>query len=343
MPASTRILSLFTAFAFLASPGFAEEPRVPGLLTTTEDEALYGVSVMWKEPDGSSEVLTELVPGAKLTVYPEDSPEGWWAVEQVDGDSQVRGFVPRSFVKLDAGPFLDVPKSHWAAPALKRLKASGALTGYDGDQFRGSQAFSRFEMAVLLDRYMGRLKKARERIEDQIAKIPLQTHLGGHDSKVLDDVIQNLERLSREEKQLRGMMENLHDRVESNEKRLDGMHDQVASVVHHDGEQDRRLDELARTASRLTAEVSALRSMGKTYARASGSATPGKQITSSLAVNIVKVKELVQRAESLEAKVSALEARDRLAQLLQREERGRAERSTMFAGREDSSHQPGRM
>jgi chromosome segregation ATPase len=279
-----------------------------------------------------------------VTVFPDDSPEGWWSIEQVDGETSLRGFVPRSFVKLNTGPFLDVPGDHWAAPALKRLKSSGALTGYEGDRFRGSQAFSRFEMAVLLDRYMDRLKGARERIEDQIAKIPMQTHLGGHDSKTLDEVIQNLERLSREEKQLRGLMENLHGRVEANEQRLDSMHDEVASVVHHDSQQDRRLDELARTASKLTAEVSALRSMGKTYARSSGNGSPDTQLTSSLAVNIVKVKELVTRAESLEAKVSALEARDRLAQLLQREEKVRAEKSPMFAVRDITAlSEPGRM
>jgi hypothetical protein len=343
MLAHPRFLSLLLACTVLTGPGFAEDPAVPGKLTTTEDEALYGMSVMWSKPDSDSEVLCQLVPGAKVTVFPEESPQDWWIIEQEHGGETLRGFVPRNFVKLNQGPFYDVPKDHWAAPALKRLKASGSLSGYKGGVFKGTQAFSRFEMAVMLDRYLTRLKKARERIEDQIAKIPLQTHLGGNDSRTLDDVIKNLERLSGEERELRKLMGGLHDRVERNEQRLDVMHEEFASVEHHDGEQDRRLDELARTASRLTAEVSALRSMGKTYAQVGGSSKAGPHISSSLAINIVKVKDLVKRAEGLEAKVSALEARDRLAQLLQREETTRARGTPMFARRPSSVDPQGRM
>ena len=107
------------------------------------------------------------------------------------------------------------------------------------------------------------------------------------------------------------------------------MHEEFASVVHHDKAQDDRLDELARTASKLTSEVAALRAMGKTYAKAQAGAP---QDTVKLAANIVRIKELAQRAETLEAKVAALESRDRLARLLQREEASRAQQAPVLAG-----------
>jgi SpoU rRNA methylase family enzyme len=106
------------------------------------------------------------------------------------------------------------------------------------------------------------------------------------------------------------------------------MHEEFASVVHHDKQQDHRLDELARTASTLTGEVAAIRAMGKNFAKASASAPKS---TVKLAANIVRIKELAQRAETLEAKVAALESRDRLARLLQREEASRARKAPVLA------------
>ena len=71
--------------------------------------------------------------------------------------------------------------------------------------------------------------------------------------------------------------------------------------------------------------------MGKTYAQAKAA---GPKSTVTLAANIVRIKELAQRAETLEAKVAALESRDRLARLLKREEASRAARAPVLAQRE---------
>ncbi len=329
MLAPTRSLVLAAAMTLVASPLLkAAEETVLGKLTTTEDQALYGVAIMRAAPDIESEPVGKLIAGSRVTVFPETSPDGWWYIEMVVNNESSTGFVPRSFVKMNQGPFKDVPDDHWAAASIKRLKASGDLSGYKGGRFEGEKAFSRYEMAVLLDKYMGRLKTARKKIEDSIANIPMQTHLGGHDAKSLDGVIQNLERISKEEKALQGMMAQIRTQVDQHERRLNTMHDEFASVVHHDRTQDKKLDELARTASKLSAEVASLRSMGKTYARAQVD-QPG--VTVAMAANVVKVKELLRRAETLEAKVGALESRDRLARLLRSEEAVRAEDAPVLA------------
>lgn len=312
----------------------AREETVPGKLTTTEDQALYGVAILRAAPDLEAEQMGKLIAGSRVTVYPETSPRGWWYIEMIDGSgASTQGFVPRSFVSMNRGPFKDVPGDHWAAGALSRLKTSGDLSGYQGGVFHGEKAFTRYEMAVLLDRYMGRLRKARSRIEETISKIPMQANLGGHDAKTLDEVIQNLERLRQEEESLKGAMAGIRAKVEVHQRRLDAMHDEFASVVHHDKQQDQRLDELARTATKLTGEVEAIRSMGKTFAKA-GAGVP--KDTVKLAANIVRIKELAQRAETLEAKVAALESRDRLARLLQREEASRAQQAPVLAIRDDA-------
>lgn len=341
MPAHARTRPLITAFALLAATSVGAAPfvenTVPGKLTTTEDEALYGVAIMRAAPTMESAAVGKLIPGSKVTVFPETSPESWWYIEMESEAGVSHGFVPRSFVKMNQGPFKDVEGDHWAAGALARLKATGDLTGYDGGYFQGERPFTRFEMAVLLDRYMGRLKTARERIEDQIAKIPMQANLGGHDARSLDEVIQKLESLTKEEGELRGMLGKVQAQVDVHQQRLDAMHDEFASVVHHDKVQDQRLDELARSATKLSAEVAAVRAMGKTYAQAETAGNGGgEKLTSTLAANIVRVKELMQRAENLEAKVASLESRDRLARLLRKEETTKAEAAPVLAIREGS-------
>lgn len=316
------------------------EDTVPGKLTTTEDQALYGVAILRAAPDADAAAVGKLIPGSAVTVFPETSPAGWWYIElTTPGGEKGQGFVPRSFVRINSGPFKDVPGDHWAAAALGRLKETGDISGYRNGRFQGDKAFTRFEMAVLLDRYLGRLKKSRAEIEARIAAIPVKAHLGGHDAGALDEVIRNLEALAKEEASLKEMMGAVRRRVDTHERRLDAMHDEFASVVSHDKAQDRRLDELARTAAELTEEVDSLRAAGKTYAKAS---VPSPRAAATMAGNLMKVKQLMARAESLESKVAALESRDRLADLLRREETKRATTGTRLAARAGGGR-PGRM
>jgi len=48
-------------------------------------------------------------------------------------------------------PFPDVPASHWAAPAVARLKTAGIISGYDDGRFNGNSPASRYEIAVIID------------------------------------------------------------------------------------------------------------------------------------------------------------------------------------------------
>lgn len=308
------------AAALLGSALQAGEAKISGKLTTTEDDALYGIAIIRKAPDAGSETLAQLIPGSKVTVFPDTSPEGWWYIEMAsnDGGAPVTGYVPRSFVKVVKGPFADVSGDHWAAGALDRLKGTGFLEGYKDGQFNGDKAFTRFEMAVILDRTMDRMKKARERIESMIAGIPVKTNLAGDEAKALDDVVARLDSLSKEEARIQGFMKEIKDKVQHQDLKLQHVDQEVAALQEHDQEQDRRIDEIGRKSSELAADIEALKksSGGNVIQQANLTGSSGKNLTATLATNIVRLKELMARAENLEAKVAALEARDRLASLL---------------------------
>ncbi len=52
-----------------------------------------------------------------------------------------------------AGPFSDVPRSHWAYGALTRAVDAGVLEGYDG-KFHGEKLINRYQMAVIIKRLL---------------------------------------------------------------------------------------------------------------------------------------------------------------------------------------------
>ena len=51
---------------------------------------------------------------------------------------------------LALGVPVDVPAGHWARQALERVMQLGLLTGYPDGLFRGEQALTRYQAAVLL-------------------------------------------------------------------------------------------------------------------------------------------------------------------------------------------------
>lgn len=313
------LASLLTGFGLL--PAFAaEETTVNGKLTITEEDALYGVAILRDQPDQAGKTVGHLVPGARVTVFPETSPKGWWYIEVTARDGGIQtGFVPRSTVKVaPPGPFKDVADEHWASGAIRRLKDGGYLTGYNGtDTFAGEKPLSRYEMAVMVDRYMSRLQASRAKIEEMIAKIPLQKNLGPADAAQLDELVQRLDGLAGEEKDLRRMVGELDQKVAAQGTRIDELGAQVAGNAEHEADQDRRIDELARTGSQVASELAAIKAMREgTAAVAADETANGTNLAAGLAVNIVKVKDLYKRIEGLEAKVTALEARDKLAKLL---------------------------
>lgn len=85
-----------------------------------------------------------------------------------------------------AGPFKDVPKKHWAYGAIHKLTKSGLLQGKGGD-FQGERAFSRYEMAVVLARYMEKLQTAKGSVLKAVEKtVPLMKSLAKEFSRELD-------------------------------------------------------------------------------------------------------------------------------------------------------------
>lgn len=82
--------------------------------------------------------------------------------------------------------FTDVPRGHWAYPAIQKLVHSGMIQGKKG-AFEGTKAFTRYEMAVVLARYMEKLSVAKEGLQGTIEKTyPLLKKLATEFSAELD-------------------------------------------------------------------------------------------------------------------------------------------------------------
>ena len=54
-------------------------------------------------------------------------------------------------------PFADVPKDHWAYDSVAELAAAGLIIGYPDGTFKGERQFTRYEMAMVFARVLGRL------------------------------------------------------------------------------------------------------------------------------------------------------------------------------------------
>jgi len=59
-----------------------------------------------------------------------------------------------------ANPFVDVPKSHWAYDAVKKLAQDGIITGDTTDRLNGTKPVTRYEMAKAVAKAMGKAEKA---------------------------------------------------------------------------------------------------------------------------------------------------------------------------------------
>lgn len=87
---------------------------------------------------------------------------------------------------LTASSFRDVPQNHWAYGAIRSLVKSGLIQGKKG-KFDGTKAFSRYEMAVVLARYMEKLGDAKKSVQATVSKTyPLLKKLADEFSKELD-------------------------------------------------------------------------------------------------------------------------------------------------------------
>jgi hypothetical protein len=52
------------------------------------------------------------------------------------------------------GPFADVPPHHWAREAVAELASRGLFTGHPDGNYRGAQAMTRYELAVVVQRML---------------------------------------------------------------------------------------------------------------------------------------------------------------------------------------------
>ena len=64
-----------------------------------------------------------------------------------------------------AGPFADVPQTHWAYDAVQQLAQRGIFTGYPDGTFQGKRALTRYEFAVALQRMLQEVQRNIAAIE----------------------------------------------------------------------------------------------------------------------------------------------------------------------------------
>ena len=66
------------------------------------------------------------------------------------------------FITATPSPFSDVPRSHWAYKAVEFLRSRGILEGWEDGRMHGKTTFTRYEMAVIVARFMNKLDKSLE-------------------------------------------------------------------------------------------------------------------------------------------------------------------------------------
>ncbi|MCE5287320.1 MAG: S-layer homology domain-containing protein [Pelosinus sp.] len=70
-----------------------------------------------------------------------------------------------------ANPFVDVPAKHWSYDAVTKLAQDGVVTGYDNKTFQGDKEITRYEMAVIVAKAMGKAEKANAEDKALIQKL----------------------------------------------------------------------------------------------------------------------------------------------------------------------------
>lgn len=281
----------------------AEEARIPGRLTTTQDQALYGEAILRAAPEPGAPAVQALVPGARVVVYPDTSPPGWWFVEMqlAEGGPAVAGYVPRDQVLSTKGPFQDVPGDHWAAPAIHRLKTGGELTGQEDGRFEGERALTRYELAVLLDRAIGRLQETRAEVDRRIAELPARIAEAAERVKELDHLVPQLEALRTEEASLRTALAAVQEQATRQGVRLESMDGELLQLIQKDRDQDRRVEELLQANAAAAAELEAVRGRH-------GTVDPEAELQASLGETVARIERLALAARVIEDQVEEAEA-----------------------------------
>lgn len=65
-------------------------------------------------------------------------------------------------IEVEANPFDDVPRSHWAYEEIAELADRGVIEGYEDGSFRGGQTMTRYEVAALVGRAISQANHAND-------------------------------------------------------------------------------------------------------------------------------------------------------------------------------------
>ncbi len=70
-----------------------------------------------------------------------------------------------------ANPFADVPANHWAYDAVNKLAQAGIVEGYQDGSFQGGKTVTRYEMAQMISKAMGKTMNADQKATvDQLSQ-----------------------------------------------------------------------------------------------------------------------------------------------------------------------------
>lgn len=140
------------------------------------------------------------------------------------------------------GSFTDVPRSHWAHGAIQQLQTAGLIKGRGG-KFQGGRSFTRYEMAVVLARYLEKLQVAKGSVQQAVNKTyPLIKKLATEFSEELDllgvkhqDLLARVTSLETRADGQRQQIEELRALIEENRRqlaRLQGGAGDLRPVMH---------------------------------------------------------------------------------------------------------------
>lgn len=86
--------------------------------------------------------------------------------------AMVLGVAGTSFAA--SNPFVDVPAKHWAYDSVMKLAQAGIVDGYGDGTYRGDKLISRYEMAQMVAKAMGRSDKANAEQKAAIDKLAVE-------------------------------------------------------------------------------------------------------------------------------------------------------------------------
>lgn len=149
--------------------------------------------------------------------------------------AQVAPTLPPNF-------FTDVPSNHWAYQALLKLYQLGLITGYPDGTYKGNQAMSRYEIALVIYKLLIYLQSqinntstnltntnlTNDNFEKIIAEILQKSKLTEEELKILKDLINEFKN---ELISMENQYKSLELRVQALEKNQTALYVSISSLV----------------------------------------------------------------------------------------------------------------